>query len=306
MQLVDEQDYPAAFRDDRIAHVLEPLLELTAHFSTGNDFTHIQGQEPSVEQGVRYVGVGNALGEAFDNHGLADARLTDNRRVVLLAAGECLDNAPDFLFPADDRVELTLARHLREVGGVLPQHVLPGFRVFTGDGSTAPQVTQGLQGLLPGDAGLPENRGRAPHFFVEQGEEQGAGADQLIPHGLCLAQGNPKDLVDLLGDHDLDFVSPQRAGVFVLAVDAVHDVADGRLGFRQDLRQRLYGLGVLLGEQTEQNEVGGQHVLAHARQLGHGEFQGFDDFLSALAQVLLKHSDDSLARATNNNSLRDC
>ena len=48
----------------------------------------------------------DALGEAFDDRGLADARLADQHRVVLGPPAEDLDDAADLLVAADDRVEL--------------------------------------------------------------------------------------------------------------------------------------------------------------------------------------------------------
>ncbi len=50
----------------------------------------------------------DALGEALDDRGLADAGLADQHRVVLRAAAEDLDDAADLVVAADDRVELAL------------------------------------------------------------------------------------------------------------------------------------------------------------------------------------------------------
>ena len=47
-------------------------------------------------------------------------------RVVLGAPGEHLDDALDLLVAADDRVELAVARQLREVARVLLEHALAG------------------------------------------------------------------------------------------------------------------------------------------------------------------------------------
>jgi hypothetical protein len=57
------------------------------------------------------------LGQALDNRRLADAGLADEYRVILLPAGKSLDDALDFPFPADNRVELVLAGKLGQVAG---------------------------------------------------------------------------------------------------------------------------------------------------------------------------------------------
>src|SRR5690606_28898064 len=59
------------------------------------------------------------LRQALDDGGLADAGLADEDGVVLGAPLQDLDRAPDLVVTTDDRVELALARPLREVGGVL-------------------------------------------------------------------------------------------------------------------------------------------------------------------------------------------
>ena len=58
----------------------------------------------------RHVAVGDALGEAFDHRGLADAGLADEDRVVLAPAHQDVDDLPDFVVAADDRIDLALAR----------------------------------------------------------------------------------------------------------------------------------------------------------------------------------------------------
>jgi hypothetical protein len=58
---------------------------------------------------------GDFLCEAFHNGGLADARFTDQHRVVLGAARQDLDQAQNFVIAPNDGVELAFARQLGEV-----------------------------------------------------------------------------------------------------------------------------------------------------------------------------------------------
>ena len=64
--------------------------------------------DAAVAQRLGHVAGDDALGEALDDRGLADAGLADQDRVVLGAAREHLDHAADLLVAADDRVELAL------------------------------------------------------------------------------------------------------------------------------------------------------------------------------------------------------
>ena len=71
-----------------------------------------------------HVARDDALGEALDDRGLADAGLADQHRVVLGAAREHLDHAADLVVAADDRVELALAGELGQVAAVLLERLV--------------------------------------------------------------------------------------------------------------------------------------------------------------------------------------
>ncbi len=54
--------------------------------------------------------LGDFLGEAFDDRGLADAGFAEQYRIVFRPAAEHLDDALDFVMAADDRIEFALLR----------------------------------------------------------------------------------------------------------------------------------------------------------------------------------------------------
>src|SRR5437773_615262 len=118
MELVDEEN-----RVVRVAQLLddlfEPLLELAAVLRAGNERPDVERQDALVEQRLGDVAVNDPVGEALRDRRLADARLADQRRVVLEPAGQNLDDPLDLLLPADDRIELADARELGEVDAQL-------------------------------------------------------------------------------------------------------------------------------------------------------------------------------------------
>ena len=69
----------------------------------------------------------DALRQAFDDRGLADARLADQHRVVLGAPLQHLDRAADLVVAADHRVELAGAGALGQVERVLLQRLALAF-----------------------------------------------------------------------------------------------------------------------------------------------------------------------------------
>jgi len=77
----------------------------------------------------RHFTVDDALGQAFHDGGLADARLTDEHGVVLVRRLQHLDGAADLIIAADDRVELAGLGTGREVDGVFSSAWRWSFRV---------------------------------------------------------------------------------------------------------------------------------------------------------------------------------
>ena len=117
VQLVDEQDDLALGVLDLLEHGLEPLLELAAVLGTRDERAQVERDDLAVLEALGHVAADDALGEALGDGGLAHARLADEHRVVLGAAAEHLDDAPDLLVAADDRVELAGPRVARSGRG---------------------------------------------------------------------------------------------------------------------------------------------------------------------------------------------
>ena len=118
VQLVDEEDRVvgvAQLLDD----LLEPLLELAAVLRAGHERADVEGQDALVEQRLGDVAGHDPVGEALGDGGLADARLADQRRVVLGPPRQDLDDPLDLLLAADDRVELSGAGGVGQVDAEL-------------------------------------------------------------------------------------------------------------------------------------------------------------------------------------------
>ena len=76
MQLIDEDD--GILRLHQLLHDgLEALFELAAIFCAGDDQRKIEREDAFVREERRDFAIGDALGEAFDDGGLADAGLAD-------------------------------------------------------------------------------------------------------------------------------------------------------------------------------------------------------------------------------------
>ena len=113
VQLVDEQDDLAFVLGQVAEHGLEPLLELAAELRAGDQRAHVERQHALAAQALGHLVVDDALGQALDDRGLADAGFADQHRVVLGAALQHLDRAADLLVAADHRIELAASRRAR-------------------------------------------------------------------------------------------------------------------------------------------------------------------------------------------------
>ena len=115
VNLVDEQDDLALLLGQVVEHGLHPFLEFAPELRSGNQRTHVQGQQALSFQALRDFGVHDPLRQTFDDGGLADSGLADQHRVVLRTSLQHLDGPADFVIAANDRIELPLLGALGEV-----------------------------------------------------------------------------------------------------------------------------------------------------------------------------------------------
>ena len=106
MGLVDEQDDRRRRALHLVDHRAQPLLELALHRGAGLHQADIERAKPHAAQRRRHVARGDALREALDHRGLADAGLAGEDRIVLPPPHQHVDDLADFLVAAEDRVHL--------------------------------------------------------------------------------------------------------------------------------------------------------------------------------------------------------
>jgi hypothetical protein len=114
VELVDEQD-DVATGPDLFEDLLQALLKVTPIARTGHQGAQVEGVELLARQGLGHVVLHDALGEALDDGRLADARLSDQHRVVLGAPAQHLHHPFDFLLAPDHRVEFSVTGELGQV-----------------------------------------------------------------------------------------------------------------------------------------------------------------------------------------------
>jgi len=121
VNLVDEDDGLPFVLRDVVQHGLQTLFELTAVLCACEQRGHVERQHALALERLRHFAIDDALRETFDDRRLADARLTDQHRIVLGPALEDLNRTADFVVTADDRIELARARALGQIDRVFLQ-----------------------------------------------------------------------------------------------------------------------------------------------------------------------------------------
>ena len=181
VQLVDERDDLAAGVLDLLEHGLEPLLELAAVLRAGHHRGQVEAEHPAALEGVGDVAGDDALGQALDDGGLADAGLADEHRVVLGTPRQHLDHPADLGVAADHRVEPAVLGRLGEVDGVLLQRLVGRLGLRAGHPAVAAQGGEALAQPVGGEPGVGEHLlGRG--LDGRQRDEEVLGGDVVVLH----------------------------------------------------------------------------------------------------------------------------
>ena len=195
MQLVDEEDDLALRVRHGLEHRLEPLLELAAILGAGDQRAHVERHDALLLQALGHVPPHDPLGQPLHDRGLADARRADQHGVVLGAARQNLDDAPDLLVAADDRVELALLGERGEIPTVLLEGLVGALGSLARHPLAAPDGGRRLEQLFAREAGRAERLGHRAVLEVGEGQEQVLHADVLVLHALSLGLGPGQDLI---------------------------------------------------------------------------------------------------------------
>jgi hypothetical protein len=129
-------------------HGLQAVFKFAAVLGTGNQRPHVQGHQATVFQAFGNISGHDALGQPFHDGGFAHPGFADQHRVVLGAAREHLDDAPDFIVPADHRIQPAAAGHSVRSRLNFFEGLVFFFRVGIGDPLRSPNIHEHLWGCL--------------------------------------------------------------------------------------------------------------------------------------------------------------
>ena len=259
VDLVDEQhDVTAGL--DLFEHLLQALLEVAAVTAAGDQGPQVEGVDLLVAQRLGDIAADDALGQALDDRRLADARFTDQHRVVLGTPAENGHHALDLGLAADHRVEPVLAGGLGQVTAELVEHGVGtagrlahlgrtgGDRLALGGALVAAQQLQhGVADPVEVGAELDQRVGGDTLALANQPEQDVFGADVGMVHLQCFAQRQLQDLLGPRGERNMT----GRLGLAV--ADDLLDLRAHRFQRDAHLLQGLGGHALTLVDETEQD-----------------------------------------------------
>ena len=238
VQLVDEDDDVGAF--GQLLHDrLEPFLELAPVLGAGDDQRDVERQDALVRQEVRHVAVVDLLRQAFDDGGLADARLADQHGVVLGAAAEHLLHALQLVVAADQRIERVLHRRFGQVAAELGQQ--RRFLAAGQRGLLVEQLDDVFANRVQPHPLFHEDGGGHRPLLAQDAEEQVFGADVVVQQPIGLFGRRLQHAARLDAERDLDgrghLVAEHRP-----AFDLLADALERQVRAREDAARQALAL----------------------------------------------------------------
>ena len=179
MQLVDKQNDLPLRIGDFFQERLEPVFEFATELRASHHRPDIHRDDLFLLQRFRHIAADDSPRQAFDDRGLAHARLADEHRIVFRPPREHLHHPPDFVVPPDDRIDLPASRQLRQVTSVLLQRLILPFRILVRYPLRTAHLLQRLRQLVARHAQIIQQfRGSASP--VGQRQQIMFGAEELV------------------------------------------------------------------------------------------------------------------------------
>ncbi len=180
VQLIDEQDDLPFLLGEVVEHSLQPLFKLAAKFGARDERAHVERKDALVLQAFGNLTVDDSLREAFDDRGLAHARLADQHRIIFRSALQNLDRATNLIVATDHGIELAGSGSRGEIDRVLLERLTGLLRVGVGNLLAAAHVLDGLFNRATNRTGVFQCLGQ-PAIFERGEHEEFAGYVLIAP-----------------------------------------------------------------------------------------------------------------------------
>ena len=280
VDLVDEQNHAAVRVRHLLHHRLQPVLELAPELRAGDEEPHVEAHHANTLQRRGDVPRDDALRQTLDDRGFAHPGLADQHRVVLAAPRQNLHRAPDLVVAAHNRVELSLARLVRQVARVPVERLVLALGALVRHHVPAAQLHD--RRLQTGGVHADVRAQRRAEAVVRGGgEHQVLDGDEVVPHLRLLPPRVVHQGLEVSSEHLLRATAHLR-----LPVDEAIDEARGgdRVGARLSHdahRERILLLEERLAQVFRLHDL----LLRVGRDLG----REHDGLPGALGELVLRN-----------------
>ena len=144
MQLIYERNHFAGSIGNFLQHGLQAFFKFTAILCSCEQARDIKRNQPLVLQSLRHITFGDSTCETFNNCGLTDTGLTDQHWVVLSTATQHLNYSANLVVTANNWINLSIARSLREILAILLERLKILFGILCRDPMTSADITHCL------------------------------------------------------------------------------------------------------------------------------------------------------------------
>ena len=103
---------------DFLHDLLQAFLEVPAVAGAGEKRAHVERENRRLGEDFRHLAFDDLASEAFGDRGFADAGISDEQRIVLVAAAQHLDGSLDFRLTPNQRVDPPIAGLLVEIDAI--------------------------------------------------------------------------------------------------------------------------------------------------------------------------------------------
>ena len=124
VEFIDKQHHTGLGFPHLLQHPPQALLKLAAKFCPCHQSSQIQGHQPQTLEGIGHFAGHHALGQQLGHGRFAHARLADQHRIVLAAAGEHLNQQANLLVTTHHGIELPGPGRGGEIAAIGAQRTL--------------------------------------------------------------------------------------------------------------------------------------------------------------------------------------
>ena len=250
---------------------------MPAVLRSGDDQRKIQREDALISQEGRHIAVSNALRESLHDGGFAHTGFADQHGIILRATAENLDDALDFFFAPNQRIELAFEGGLSQVAAKFREErsFLRPIHLDLFSGTARQFFAQRRQTQSP----LAKDLRAKTLFFAQDSQEEMLSAYVLMAKPFSLLGCVIEDALALLAERNFhrrgDALANRDTRLNLLA-----DGLDGAMGAQKTIGQRL-----VFTHEAEQ-EVLGFDVRASVLT---GLIAREEDHAAGLFRIAFKH-----------------